>query len=52
MDTAVLRDDMVDSLEHESKACVESEAISVAQDRSVHTKSSCRTVIISSLVVR
>ena len=30
MDTAVLRDDMVDSLEHESKACVESEAISVA----------------------
>jgi len=30
MDTAVLRDDMVDSLEHESKACVESDAVSVA----------------------
>ena len=30
MDTAVLRDDMVDSLEHESKACVRSEAVSVA----------------------
>ena len=30
MDTAVLRDDMVDSLEHESKACVGSEQVSVA----------------------
>jgi protein-L-isoaspartate(D-aspartate) O-methyltransferase len=30
MDPAVLRDDMVDSLEHESKACVQSDAISVA----------------------
>jgi protein-L-isoaspartate(D-aspartate) O-methyltransferase len=30
MDSAVLRDDMVDSLEHESKACVESESVSVA----------------------
>jgi protein-L-isoaspartate(D-aspartate) O-methyltransferase len=30
MELAVLRDDMVDSLEHESKACVESEAVSVA----------------------
>ncbi|SDK08428.1 protein-L-isoaspartate(D-aspartate) O-methyltransferase [Halovenus aranensis] len=30
MDAAVLRDDMVDSLEHESKACVRSEAVSVA----------------------
>ena len=30
MDPAVLRDDMVDSLEHESKRCVESESISVA----------------------
>ena len=30
MDPAVLRDDMVDSLEHESKGCVHSEAVSVA----------------------
>jgi len=30
MDPAVLRDDMVDSLEHESKGCVRSERISVA----------------------
>ena len=30
MDPAVLRDDMVDSLEHESKRCVHSEAVSVA----------------------
>jgi protein-L-isoaspartate(D-aspartate) O-methyltransferase len=30
MDPAVLRDDMVDSLEHESKGCVHSESISVA----------------------
>ncbi|MEF8814055.1 MAG: protein-L-isoaspartate O-methyltransferase [Halovenus sp.] len=30
MDLAVLRDDMVDSLEHESKACVHSEALSAA----------------------
>jgi protein-L-isoaspartate(D-aspartate) O-methyltransferase len=30
MDSAVLRDDMVDSLEHESKGCVHSEAVSVA----------------------
>ncbi|WP_299268153.1 protein-L-isoaspartate O-methyltransferase family protein [Halorientalis sp.] len=30
MDPAVLRDDMVDSLEHESKGCVHSDAISVA----------------------
>lgn len=30
MDPAVLRDDMVDSLEHESKRCVRSEAVSVA----------------------
>jgi protein-L-isoaspartate(D-aspartate) O-methyltransferase len=30
MDPAVLRDDMVDSLEHEAKRCVRSEAVSVA----------------------
>jgi protein-L-isoaspartate(D-aspartate) O-methyltransferase len=30
MDPVVLRDDMVDSLEHESKGCVRSEAVSVA----------------------
>jgi len=30
MDPAVLRDDMVDSLEHESKGCVHSESVSVA----------------------
>jgi protein-L-isoaspartate(D-aspartate) O-methyltransferase len=30
MDPAVLRDDMVDSLEHESKGCLRSEALSVA----------------------
>ncbi|MFB6083727.1 MAG: protein-L-isoaspartate O-methyltransferase [Halorientalis sp.] len=30
MDPAVLRDDMVDSLEHESKGCVHSDAVSVA----------------------
>jgi len=30
MDLAVLRDDMVDSLEHESKACVHSETLSAA----------------------
>ena len=30
MEPAVLRDDMVDSLEHESKGCVRSEAVSVA----------------------
>jgi protein-L-isoaspartate(D-aspartate) O-methyltransferase len=30
MDPAVLRDDMVDSLEHESKGCVHSETLSVA----------------------
>ena len=30
MDPAVLRDDMVDSLEHESKGCVRSDAVSVA----------------------
>jgi len=30
MDLAVLRDDMVDSLEHESKGCVHSESLSVA----------------------
>jgi protein-L-isoaspartate(D-aspartate) O-methyltransferase len=30
MDPAVVRDDMVDSLEHESKGCVRSEALSVA----------------------
>jgi protein-L-isoaspartate(D-aspartate) O-methyltransferase len=30
MEPAVLRDDMVDSLEHESKGCVSSEAVSVA----------------------
>jgi protein-L-isoaspartate(D-aspartate) O-methyltransferase len=30
MDPAVLRADMVDSLEHESKGCVESESVSVA----------------------
>ncbi len=30
MDPAVLRDDMVDSLEHESKRCVRSEAVSLA----------------------
>lgn len=30
MDSAVLRHDMVDSLEHESKRCVESEAVSIA----------------------
>ena len=30
MDAAVLRDDMVDSLEHESKGCVRTESISVA----------------------
>ncbi len=30
MELAVLRDDMVDSLEHESKGCVHSEAVSVA----------------------
>ncbi|WP_338727166.1 protein-L-isoaspartate O-methyltransferase [Haladaptatus sp. DJG-WS-42] len=30
MDLAVLRDDMVASLEHESKRCVESEAVSIA----------------------
>jgi len=30
MEPAVLRDDMVDSLEHESKGCVHSEAVSVA----------------------
>ena len=30
MDPAVLRDDMVDSLEHESKRCVESELVSIA----------------------
>ncbi|MFD1587818.1 protein-L-isoaspartate O-methyltransferase [Halorientalis brevis] len=30
MEPAVLRDDMVDSLEHESKGCVHSDAISVA----------------------
>jgi protein-L-isoaspartate(D-aspartate) O-methyltransferase len=30
MEPAVLRDDMVDSLEHESKGCVRSEALSVA----------------------
>jgi protein-L-isoaspartate(D-aspartate) O-methyltransferase len=30
MDPAVLRDDMVDSLEHHSKGCVHSEAVSVA----------------------
>jgi len=30
MDPAVLRDDMVDSLEHESKGCVHSERVSVA----------------------
>ncbi|MFC7074463.1 protein-L-isoaspartate O-methyltransferase [Halovenus rubra] len=30
MEPAVLRDDMVDSLEHESKRCVRSEALSVA----------------------
>jgi protein-L-isoaspartate(D-aspartate) O-methyltransferase len=30
MEPAVLRDDMVDSLEHESKRCVRSEAVSVA----------------------
>ncbi|MEF8777166.1 MAG: protein-L-isoaspartate O-methyltransferase [Haloarculaceae archaeon] len=30
MDLAVLRDDMVDSLEHESKGCVSSTAVSVA----------------------
>jgi protein-L-isoaspartate(D-aspartate) O-methyltransferase len=30
MDTAVLRDDMVDSLEHESKGCLRSERLSVA----------------------
>ena len=30
MDPAVLRDDMVDSLEHEAKRCVRSEALSVA----------------------
>ena len=30
MDPAVLRDDMVDSLEHESKGCVHSEDVSVA----------------------
>jgi protein-L-isoaspartate(D-aspartate) O-methyltransferase len=30
MDPAVLRDDMVDSLEHETKRCVRSEALSVA----------------------
>ena len=30
MDPAVLRDDMVNSLEHESKGCVESESVSVA----------------------
>lgn len=30
MDPAVLRDDMVDSLEHEAKACVRSERVSVA----------------------
>ena len=30
MDRSVLRDDMVDSLEHESKGCLQSDAISVA----------------------
>ncbi len=30
MDPSVLRDDMVDSLEHESKGCLESESLSVA----------------------
>lgn len=30
MEPAVLRDDMVDSLEHESKGCLESDALSVA----------------------
>jgi protein-L-isoaspartate(D-aspartate) O-methyltransferase len=30
MDPAVVRDDMVDSLEHESKGCVRSESVSVA----------------------
>jgi len=30
MDPAVLRDDMVDSLEHESKGCLDSETVSVA----------------------
>ena len=30
MDPAVLRDDMVDSLEHESKGCVQTDAISIA----------------------
>jgi protein-L-isoaspartate(D-aspartate) O-methyltransferase len=30
MDPAVLRDDMVDSLEHETKRCIRSEALSVA----------------------
>ncbi len=30
MDLSVLRDDMVDSLEHESKGCLESESLSIA----------------------
>ena len=38
MDPAVVRDDMVDSLEHESKGCLQSEAVSVAM-RSVPRES-------------